>query len=129
MLVATELHLLALGHVMACTCNCEPTSRVCPVCAQGDAKQLAAVVTWLAGVCLMQDPAELWNVDNGQLSQLFDDMVKLSLDNCLVDNRWGAVACPDAKRDPKLAVRPPVSTSLPLKPTRILVGACSKTAL
>lgn len=57
----------------------------------------------------VQDPAELWNVDNGQLSKLFDDMVKLSLDNCLVDNRWGAVACPDAKRDPKLATRPPVS--------------------
>ncbi|KAK9833500.1 hypothetical protein WJX84_002930 [Apatococcus fuscideae] len=55
-----------------------------------------------------KDPAELWNVDNGQLGQLFDDMVKLSLDNCLVDNRWGAVACPDAKRDPKLAVRPPM---------------------
>ena len=63
-------------------------------------------------VCL-QDPAELWNVDNGQLGKLFDDMVKLSLDNCLVDNRWGAVACPDAKRDPKLAVRPPVSISEP----------------
>ena len=60
---------------------------------------------------MVQDPSELWNVDNGQLSQLFDDMVKLSLDNCLVDNRWGAVACAEAKRDPSLAVRPPVSSS------------------
>lgn len=64
----------------------------------------------------LQDPAELWNVDNGQLSQLFDDMVKVSLDNCLVDNRWGAVACPDAKRDPKLATRPPVSGTGPAMP-------------
>ncbi|KAK9853083.1 hypothetical protein WJX84_008703 [Apatococcus fuscideae] len=55
-----------------------------------------------------KDPAELWNVDNDQLGKLFDDMVKLSLDNCLVDNRWGSIACPEARRDPNLAVRPPI---------------------
>ncbi len=70
-------------------------------------------VTCPAGLFGVQDPAELWNVDNGQLSQLFDDMVKLSLDNCLVDNRWGGVACPEAKRDPSLAARPPVSLHIP----------------
>ena len=51
----------------------------------------------------MQDPADLWNTDAVQTTELFAGMVKGGEANCLADNRWSAVRCPGARRDPGLS--------------------------
>lgn len=51
----------------------------------------------------MQDASELWNADNVQTIDFFTSLVKGGVDNCLSDNRWSAIECQQAKRDPSLA--------------------------
>ena len=54
----------------------------------------------------LQGASDILNHDELQTKELFTDMVKQGDANCLSDNRWSAVQCPLAKRDPKLAQGP-----------------------
>ena len=54
----------------------------------------------------LQGPSDILNHDELQTKELFTDMIKQGDANCLSDNRWSAVQCPLAKRDPKLAQGP-----------------------
>jgi hypothetical protein len=56
-------------------------------------------------VLVLQDPAGLWNSDSVQTAELFARMTKGGEANCLGDNRWSAVRCPGAARDPALAAQ------------------------
>ena len=59
----------------------------------------------------MQGPSDILNYDELQTRELFLGMVKQGDLNCLSDNRWSAVQCQGAKRDPSLASRKPVPVS------------------
>ena len=56
----------------------------------------------------MQGASDILNHDELQTRDLFLVMVKQGDPNCLSDNRWSAVQCHGAKRDPSLASRKPV---------------------
>lgn len=56
----------------------------------------------------MQGSSNILNYDELQTRELFLGMVKQGDLNCLSDNRWSAVQCQVAKRDPSLASKKPV---------------------
>lgn len=62
---------------------------------------------------LLQDPAELWNSDSVQTAELFARMTRGGEANCLGDNRWSAVQCAGARRDPALAAQARVRPAEP----------------
>ena len=49
-----------------------------------------------------QGPSDIFNYDELQTKDLFLGMVKRGEENCLSDNRWSAVQCQGAKRNPGL---------------------------
>ncbi|CAK0773394.1 hypothetical protein CVIRNUC_004061 [Coccomyxa viridis] len=48
-------------------------------------------------------PSDIFNYDELQTKELFLGMVKRGEENCLSDNRWSAVQCQGAKRNPSMA--------------------------
>lgn len=50
----------------------------------------------------LQGPSDILNFDELQTKELFQGMVQQGEANCLTDNRWSAVRCQGAKRDPSL---------------------------
>ena len=51
----------------------------------------------------LQGPSDIFNYDELQTKELFLGMVKRGEENCLSDNRWSAVQCQGAKRNPSMA--------------------------
>lgn len=64
----------------------------------------------------MQDASELWNTDNVQTMEFFTSLVKSGSDNCLADNRWSAVQCQQAKRDPSVSKGKAQAARMPSDP-------------
>ena len=52
----------------------------------------------------LQGASHLLNHDDLQAKELFLGMVKQGEENCLSDNRWSAVQCQGARRDPSLVL-------------------------
>jgi hypothetical protein len=76
----------------------------------------------------VQDPAELWNTDLMQREELFAELLKStgSAVNCLADNRWSGIAFSDAKRDPKVSIRPAPADAVAEAPKSKVPGESSK---
>ncbi|BDA44170.1 probable DNA polymerase delta subunit 3 at N-terminal half [Coccomyxa sp. Obi] len=63
-----------------------------------------------------KDASELWNTDNVQTMEFFTSLVKSGSDNCLADNRWSAVQCQQAKRDPSVSKGKAQAARMPSDP-------------
>ena len=78
----------------------------------------------------MQGASDILNHDELQTRDLFLGMVKQGDLNCLSDNRWSAVQCQGAKRDPSLASKKPVVAppALEEKPVSVVAKAIKDAA-
>ncbi|CAL8470151.1 g9693 [Coccomyxa elongata] len=63
-----------------------------------------------------KDASELWNTDHVQTMEFFTSLVKSGSDNCLADNRWSAVQCQQAKRDPSVSKGKAQAARMPSDP-------------
>ena len=63
----------------------------------------------------LQGPSDIFNYDELQTKELFLGMVKRGEENCLSDNRWSAVQCQGAKRNPGMAQAS--KSAMPVAPT------------